>query len=130
MSLQFTTKVLQVFQNLVGWEEESKAGSYKAITLEYTSINKRLEGFFFLFRAWRLSSKCCCPAKSSGSPVLESILLANVYYFFSSTSSYIASCKHEILWPQINGCISCQQPCNEWVTETPCLLIAVFFSFS
>ena len=49
MSLQFTTKVLQVFQNLVGWEEESKAGSYKAITLEYTSINKRLEGFFFFF---------------------------------------------------------------------------------
>ena len=60
----------------------SEVGSYKAITLEYTSINKRLEGFFFLFRAWRLSSKCCCPAKSSGSPVLESILLANVYYFF------------------------------------------------
>ena len=49
MSLQFPTKVLQVFQNLVGWEEESKAGSYKAITLEYTSINKRLEGFFFFF---------------------------------------------------------------------------------
>ena len=53
---QFTTKVLQVFQNLVGWEEESKAGSYKAITLEYTSITNDSRDFFFVLGGYHLNA--------------------------------------------------------------------------